>query len=160
MVPAGQPWAKPTELGRLLGEVQGEPISSVPPSHIAWQWDEMVFTFELTEHDGVVQLELLVTIEDRDEAAVAALEFDAFLDRLAPYLAGDELTFAAFADVDAQERLLEVYAERFGIDRTRGLDFVASIRRALAAREDRFVADGSLDVTGLESAWQDTHPGS
>ena len=66
---------------------------------------------------------------------------DAFLDRLAPYLAGDELTFAAFADVDAQERLLEVYAERFGIDRTRGLDFVASVRRALAAGEAEVESD-------------------
>jgi len=137
----GRPWTRATELDQLLGVTESAPVASVPQSHVTWQREESVFTFGLTDHEGGTRVELLVTIEDRDEAAVAALEIGSFLDRLAPYLAGDELNFAAFADVDAQERRLEEYAERFGVDRTRGLDYAASVRQALAAGESDVRSD-------------------
>ncbi|RNI23932.1 hypothetical protein [Flexivirga caeni] len=130
------PFTRPTEVGRALGEEQGAPESVDPPTRATWLVDGEEWTFRLAETAaGGCRVELLVTLEDRDEAAVAASLVGRFLDRLAPYLAGEKLTYAAFGDLDADAARLEEYAERFGIDPTPGRESVARRRAAIGTAE-------------------------
>lgn len=131
------PFTKVSELDELLGQVQGAPVSAEPQSQVVWAMDDGQLTFRLAAAAHGVVVEMLLTMDDGAQAAIAAMTFDAFLDRLVPFLAGEKLPYGAFGgDLDEQARQLEAYAIRLGVDPQPGRDWVTKMRGVLAAGEE------------------------
>lgn len=133
----GGPWAEVRELDALLGKIERPPIISPDASYtVCWADDDMRCEFRISEHDAATTVHVRVPVDEPADAPLEADMMDQFLDRLAPYLAGDELTWAAMADLDATERRVDAYAARFGVDPTRGREFVADIRATVENSAD------------------------
>ena len=95
-----------------------------PPHRLGWTFGGEQYLFELAAEGDGCRLTFTHVFDDRALAAQTAAGWDAYLSRLAPHLAGEELSEGAAHESwgDVHER----YAASFGVDPTPGRDFLAA----------------------------------
>ncbi|GGS94968.1 hypothetical protein GCM10010156_61560 [Planobispora rosea] len=97
-----------------------------PPRRLAWTYAGQPYSFDLAPEGDGCRLVFVHVIDDRGIAAQTAAGWDAYLSRLEPHLAGEDVS-----EEEAHERWEEVherYAERFGVDPAPGRRFAAALR--------------------------------
>ncbi|MGY1840636.1 MULTISPECIES: SRPBCC domain-containing protein [unclassified Modestobacter] len=124
--PAAADWTPATGEVFEAGGMTGEVTEVEPPHRLAWTFAGDHYAFDLTEHDDGCLLVFTHVFDDRTTAAQTATGWDAYLSRLEPHLAGEQLSeeeaHASWGDVH------ERYAERFGLDPEPGRRFLAQLR--------------------------------
>ena len=124
--PAAADWTPAVGEVFEAGGMQGEVTEATPPHRLAWTFGGDSYAFDLAERDGVCLLVFTHVFDDRAIAAQTAAGWDAYLSRLAPHLAGGQLSetesHGGWADVH------ERYAARFAVDPEPGRRFAAQLR--------------------------------
>ena len=125
--PAAADWTPATgETFEAYGAT-GEVTEVDAPHRLAWTFGGDQYSFDLaTLDDGSCLLTFTHVFNDRPLAAQTAAGWDAYLSRLEPHLAGQDIS-----EMDAHESweaVHERYAESFGIDPEPGRRFVEAMR--------------------------------
>jgi uncharacterized protein YndB with AHSA1/START domain len=124
--PAAADWTPATgETFEAYGAT-GEVTEVDAPHRLAWIFGGERYSFELAAQEDGCRLTFTHVFDDRALAAQTAAGWEAYLSRLDPYLAGGYLSEEAAHE--SWEEVHERYAERFGVDPTRGRRFLAAQR--------------------------------
>lgn len=124
--PAAADWVPIAGETFEFGGMTGEVVEVDAPHRLAWTFAGERFSFELTPQENGCVLVFTHVFDERRLAAQTAAGWWAYLQRLEPHLAGDDLSEEAAHE--RWEEIHEAYAARFQLDPTPGRDFAATLR--------------------------------